>query len=181
MRNHGEKQQLENKDTVHDNPMELKMSLVKHGLPINSSSTQGVGMPQGHHKWFPMPLPGMISCAALLICNSRWWNPSRAINFSNIARVPEKCEAVARAMRLPPLRAREVSRPTEQQDPHFLHKPDTFPLDTHRLSRRTGLDLVCHLAMTCTNTEKQLFTVDYTLSVPNNALDRRGHRRGAGL
>ena len=28
--------------------------------------------------------------------------------------------------------------------------------------------------MTCTNTEKQLFTVDYTLSVPNNALDRRG-------
>ena len=33
--------------------------------------------------------------------------------------------------------------------------------------------------MTCTNTEKQLFTVDYTLSVPINALDRRGHRMGA--
>ena len=44
-----------------------------------------------------------------------------------------------------------------------------------------GLDLVCHLAMSCTNTEKQLFTVDYTLSVPINALDCRGHRRGAGL
>ena len=42
-----------------------------------------------------------------------------------------------------------------------------------------GLDLVCHLAMTRTKTEKQLFTVDYTLSVPNNALDRRGHRMGA--
>ena len=82
-------------------------------------------------------------------------------------------------MRWPPLRAQEVSRPTEQQDPHFLHKPDTFPLDTHRLSQRTGLDLVWHLAMTCTNTEKQLFTMDYTLSVPNNALDREGHRMGA--
>ena len=34
--------------------------------------------------------------------------------------------------------------------------------------------------MTCTNTEKQLFTVDYTLSVPINALDRRGYRMGAG-
>ena len=33
--------------------------------------------------------------------------------------------------------------------------------------------------MTCTNTEKQLFTMDYTLSVPNNALDHRGHRMGA--
>ena len=33
--------------------------------------------------------------------------------------------------------------------------------------------------MTCTNTEKQLFTVDYTLSVPNNALERRAHRMGA--
>ena len=33
--------------------------------------------------------------------------------------------------------------------------------------------------MTCTNTEKQLFNVDYTLSVANNALDRRGHRMGA--
>src|SRR3989337_649161 len=82
-------------------------------------------------------------------------------------------------MRWPPLRAQEVSRPTEIQGPRFLHKLDTFPLDTHRLSRRTGLDLVCHLAMTCTNTEKQLFTVDYTLSVPNNTLDRRGHRMGA--
>ena len=28
--------------------------------------------------------------------------------------------------------------------------------------------------MTCTNTEKQLFTMDYTLLVPNNALDRLG-------
>ena len=80
---------------------------------------------------------------------------------------------------MPPLRAQDVLRPTEQHDPHFLHKSDTFPLDTHRLSRGTGLDLVCHLAMTCTNTEKQLFTLDYTLSVPINALDRRGHRMGA--
>ena len=47
------------------------------------------------------------------------------------------------------------------------------------LSKQTSLDLVCHLAMTCTNTEKQLFTMDYTLSMPNNALDRRGHRMGA--
>ena len=27
--------------------------------------------------------------------------------------------------------------------------------------------------MTCTNTEKQLFTMDYTFSMPNNALDVR--------
>ena len=33
--------------------------------------------------------------------------------------------------------------------------------------------------MKCTNTEKELFTMDNTLSVPNNALDRRGHRMGA--
>ena len=33
--------------------------------------------------------------------------------------------------------------------------------------------------MTCTNTEKQLFTMDYTLSVLNNALDCRGHQMGA--
>ena len=39
-------------------------------------------------------------------------------------------------MRWPPLRGREVLRPTEQQDPHFLHKPDTFPLDTQRLAPR---------------------------------------------
>ena len=50
---------------------------------------------------------------------------------------------------------------------------------TWHVQTTTGLDLVCHLAMTCTNTEKQLFTVDYTLSMPNNALDRRGHRMGA--
>ena len=30
--------------------------------------------------------------------------------------------------------------------------------------------MVYQLVMTCTNTEKQLFTMDYTLSVPNNAL-----------
>ena len=75
---------------------------------------------------------------------------------------------------------------------HVPHKPHTWagtsrtgcvrPRDRvfdGRSRDRTGLDLVCHLAMTCTNTEKQLFTVDYTLSVSNNALDRRGHRMGA--
>ena len=75
---------------------------------------------------------------------------------------------------------------------HVPHKPHTRagtsrtgcvrPRDRvfgGRSRDRTGLDLVCHLAMTCTNTEKQLFTVDYTLSVPNNALDHRGHRMGA--
>ena len=39
--------------------------------------------------------------------------------------------------------------------------------------------MVCQLAITCANTEKQLFAMDYTLSVPNNALDRWGHRMGA--
>ena len=126
-----------------------------------------------------MPLLGMISCATLQICNFRPRNPSYAINVSNIPGGSEKCGGLTRVIRWPPLIAREVSRPTEKQGPHFLHKPDSFPLGTQRLHRRMGLDLVCHLAMTCTNTEKQLFTVDYTLSVPNNALDRWCHRMGA--
>jgi hypothetical protein len=33
--------------------------------------------------------------------------------------------------------------------------------------------------MTCRNTEKEVFTVAYPLSVPVNALDRRGHQMGA--
>ena len=56
--------------------------------------------------------------------------------MSKFARGSEKCGGLARVMRWPPLRAREVLRPTEQQDPHFLHKPDTFPLDTQRLAPR---------------------------------------------
>ena len=102
-----------------------------------------------------------------------------SLGAGQLRRPPGPPDSPCIYMRWPPLRAQEVSRPTQQQDTHFLHKPDTFPLDTHRLSRRTGLDLVCHLAMTCTNTEKQLFTMDYTLSVPNNALDHRGHQMGA--
>ena len=50
--------------------------------------------------------------------------------------IRQRFQAVSDTMRLPRLRAREVSRPTEQQDQHFLHKPNTFPLDTQILARR---------------------------------------------
>ena len=77
---------------------------------------------------------------------------------------------------------------------HVPHKPHTRagtsmtgcvrPRDRvfgGRSNDRTGLDLVCHLAMTCTNMKKQLFPLAYPLYVPNNALERRGHQRSAGL
>ena len=83
-----------------------------------------------------MPLLGMISCATLQICNFRPRNPSYAINVSNIPGGSEKCGGLTRVIRWPPLIAREVSRPTEKQGPHFLHKPDSFPLGTQRLHRR---------------------------------------------
>jgi hypothetical protein len=83
-----------------------------------------------------MPLLGMISCGALEICNFRHRNPSSATNVSNITGGSKKCVGLARVIRRPTLRAREFSRPTEQHDPHFLHKPDTFPLGTHRLPER---------------------------------------------
>ena len=62
-------------------------------------------------------------------------------------------------MRWPSLRAREVLRPTEQQDLHLLHKPDTFPLDTQRLACRW-----CSLqAASCETFSKhvQTFTTPY--------------------
>jgi hypothetical protein len=83
-----------------------------------------------------MPPLGMISCGALQICNFRRRNPSSATNVSNITGGSEKCVGLARVILRPPLRAREVSRPTEQHDPHFLHKPDTFPFGTNRLPER---------------------------------------------
>ena len=72
----------------------------------------------------------------LQICNFRRWNSRSAINVSNIAGGSEKCGGLARVIGWPPLRAREVSRPTEQHGPQFLHKPETFSLDTERLPRR---------------------------------------------
>ena len=45
-------------------------------------------------------------------------------------RGPDTCYAMASS------ESSSVSRPTEQQDPHFLHKPDTFPFGTHRLPER---------------------------------------------
>ena len=78
----------------------------------------------------------MISCAALQICNFRRGNPSSAINVTNIPGGSEKCGGLTHVIRWPPLRAREVLRPTEQQGPHFLHTPYSFPLGTQRLHRR---------------------------------------------
>lgn len=83
-----------------------------------------------------MPPLGMISCATLQICNFRPRNPSCAINVSNIPGGSEKCGGLTRVIRWPPLIAREVSRPTEKHGPHFLHKPDSFPLGTQRLHQR---------------------------------------------
>ena len=61
-------------------------------------------------------------------------------------------------MRWPPLRAREVSRPMEQHDPHF-HKSDTFPLDTQRLARRwCGLQAASGEAY---SKRVQTFTIPY--------------------
>lgn len=51
--------------------------------------------------------------------------PYNAKNISNIAGRPEKCQGLARVMRWPLLRVQEVSRPTTQRAPHFLHKLDT--------------------------------------------------------